>query len=152
MVELTLQGENYSGRFSATKKHKEFSVGSGYYTYLENNYWWEGIGEIKEKNSGEEIKFLMRTDYNPYGKEKRLEECLIDIKGKWANQSRPNSIITNKEKVIDLILKEMYESAKNNQTEIIPEVWSKKLSYEELLDKGFVIEEETGQIRLPLGK
>jgi len=146
----TLQGDNYLGRFSATQEQKEFWAGSEYTEHLEDNYRWQGVGIIEHTETGEAHRFLLTTEWNPYGREKGLVECLVRMKGEWPN-TRPNTKIVNQKSVYDLLLGQMYEDTREGEkSEIIPKISPKPLSYEELLDRGFVTEEKSGQIRLPL--
>jgi len=148
--EATFQGHNYSGRFSATQEQKEFWAGSEYTEHVETNYRWQGIGIIKHNETGESHKFLLTTEWHPYEKEKGLVECLVKIKGKGFNK-RSDTKIVNQKSVYDLLLGQMYEDAREgDKNEIIPSVFPKELAYEELLDRGALTEEESGQIRLPL--
>lgn len=147
--ELTIQGHKYFGRFSANKKKGKFWAGSEYTEHLEDRYWWNGVGVIQDNETKEQHQFLFETEINSYGKESELLEELLVIKCK--DYYRRNPPIIRKEFVNDLILQQIYQDAKEKEkTEIIPTVYPTPLSYEELLDKGFIAEEKSGQIMLAL--
>lgn len=147
--ELSIQGHRYFGRFSAVKKTKEFWAGSEYTEHLEDRYWFEGIGIIEDIEKREPCRFLFKTEIDRYGKESKLIEKLLVIEDK--NYYRRNPPVIKKEFVNDLILEKIYQDAKEKEkTEIIPEVYSSLLSYEELLEKGLIADEKSGQIMLAL--
>jgi hypothetical protein len=147
--EATLQGDNYSGMFSASQEQEELWAGSGYTESLEDNYRWYGVGIIKHLQTGESHRFLLSTGWNPYGKEKGLVEYLVRIEGEWPDMI-PNTRIVNQKSVYDLLLGQMYEDAREGEkNEIIPTVFPKPFSYEALLDRGLVTD-ESGQIMIPM--
>jgi len=60
---------------------------------------------------------------------------LIRIKGKWPN-TRPKTKIVNQKSVYDLVLRQMYEEAKEGEkSEIIPKVSPTPLPYKSYLIK-----------------
>lgn len=150
--EITIEGNQYKGKFKGEKKQDKFSRGSEYTEYLEDNYWWEGVAEIQKVETGEFYKFLFRTSLDECADNGLVESLLkIDYGPNKCIDYESKIIITNQKSINDLLLKQMYEDASEKEkTEIIPEVYSGKFSYKNLLEKALVAELDSGQVRMAL--
>ena len=148
---ITLQGNSYHGRFSVAQEKGEFCSRGDHYSsdQLYYKYRWRGVGIIENVETREIHRFLLTTQYNEYGREKGLIECLVRIKDEWSDIV-PNTRIVDKKSVYDLVLRQMHEDAREREkSEVIPNVSPKKIQYEELLNLGFAIE-KSGQARISL--
>ena len=137
MTPASVSGENFHGDFNIEEKSYSWIGGnseSGDRNEVE--YWYEGVGQIKNIKEDKIQKFLFKSREQrnkPFGS---LEEAFgIDVE--------PKKII-NKKGICDLILEKMYTRAQEEEKTpgvIIPTVSLEFIPYEKLLDKGFVTEE-----------
>ncbi len=136
--EVTLFGNIYFGSFSAIPKQKRFWAKNDYISYVGNNYRWEGMGIVEHIKLQKFYSFLLTTPYRFY--EQGLENCLINVKGKWSNL-QANIKITEPKFVYDLILEQIYKDAKEKENiTTIPMVFPKILLCDELVDMKFIKE------------
>jgi len=150
---LVLEGNKYHGRFIVDKRSRNVRRGSHYTEYEKEVYWYKGEGLINRLNSEEEVKFLLNTK-DSFDSSIPLEECFIWIKKEeFFSEKVDNSLIVKRKEVMDILLESMCNEVENKLREgkkIIPSIRVPDLSYEDLLDKGLIADEKSGQIKLGL--
>ena len=150
-MEATLQGDRYLGRFSATTEETRRWVGREYAERSAHFYNWQGMGIIEDTQTKEAHRFLFRTPAREGVSDSigQLESEIVRIEGEWGRGRSPP--IIEKGAIYDMVLQQMYRDAiAGEETEIIPNVFPKTLSYEELLSRSLVADEKSGQISLRL--
>jgi len=125
---LTIEGHRYVGRFEVRERSHSYRERVdnevGYYYSNRTNIWHEGGAVIKDKQTGLEQKFLVRSK-GPN------EEHFVLLD----NQLR--EVAQNYKGVADLSLEKMYEEAKNSE-KIVPEIWPTSLDKKLLSEKGLI--------------
>ncbi|MBU2052914.1 MAG: hypothetical protein ABIJ14_02595 [Nanoarchaeota archaeon] len=151
--ELVLTGNKYYGRFLVDKRSRNIRCGDHYTEHERKVYWYKGEGLIKNLNSEGEVKFILDTK-DSFDSSIPLEEYFIWIKKEeFCSEKVNNSLIVKRKDVMDILLESMCNEVENRLREgekIIPSIVVLDLIYEDLLERGLIAEEKTGQIKLGL--
>lgn len=128
MVLTSLEGNKYSGRFNIEEKSYSWMGGNSEVgDRPESKSWYEGIGDIKNLETGEIQKFLFKS------REKRGKNFGSLDEVFWTNI--PEEKIVNREGIYDIVLESMYLQAEDglkHDYTIIPEVTPTPLDEKEL--------------------
>lgn len=101
-----LEGEKYLGSFEADQKKG--------CTKLEGKrsttYWYEGQGSVRDKQTGKEVSFALKTSFYK-SKEGNLKECIFDIDISHYFHLEPPVANRFFEQIVDLVLEDMLSQA-----------------------------------------
>ena len=110
MEEVILEGNQYIGIFRAEEKNQGYNVVSG-----RNEYWWEGVGTIYEKQIGVAVRFMFTA--SNLKRSSYLEHAIIhfeygSVGGGYPHRSGSSMSgieIKDQKSVSDLVLDHMYK-------------------------------------------
>lgn len=149
MAELHLEGLSFDILLTADRRNQTRSHGSDYVCYEAEHFWYNGIGKVVDRNTGQERVFLFSTHDTEDTPADSLKDAIFTMKGMYSSPD-PLIIVPGREsQFVDFLSRRIITKIEAEKNEIIPRYFFDWFEPKELILNGFVAD-ETGQIFLPM--